>query len=341
MCVLEAWLKDWRSKVNRLYHLAAVIDSETKEEHNLNYKLICEWIQKKFGGRNLHAVPNKEVRLFKKLTPLFTSESIFPDVAIYTEKADDENDEMPLLLIQVNSRPYHRTLKKMVFVLVEHLRWLRNYDSDIVEWSGFCFPKHEVPTCVSRMDVSWDYQHLGFVINYSTLELNEVVDDIGRTIDKHLRMVRTFRPPQYLFSIPLSGMELLSVFGQGAFQLHSNRSIIVAHENKVYKYIIDSSESSLSLSLLWLYLQKPELRDEQCQCQLPTGLCIFSNKCFLVFPMLVWPMTTKEALHCLPEFVDSVAKVIESVHQDPLKRAHLDIRLENVCFRPFGTANTG
>ena len=148
MCVLEARLEDWRRKVNRLYHLAVAIDSETKEEHHLNYNLICEWIQKKFEGRNLHAVPNKEVRLLKKLAPLFTSESIFPDVAIYTKKADDENDEMPLLLFQVNSSPYHRTLKKMVFVLMEHLRWLRNYDSDIVKWSGFCFPKHEVPTCI-------------------------------------------------------------------------------------------------------------------------------------------------------------------------------------------------
>lgn len=144
---------------------------------------------------------DKEVRQFKDLKALFSSVQIFPDVAIYTD-----NWEVPLLLFEVNSSPYDQTLKKMALVLMEHLKWLRNHDSSIVEWSGFCFPKHAVNTCVSRVDISWDCQNFEFIIDFFPLISNDVEGDIRRTICKHLEMVQkdTFKVP----SGPLIGLPL-------------------------------------------------------------------------------------------------------------------------------------
>lgn len=102
----------------------------------------------------------------------------------------------------------------------------------------------------------------------------------------------------------------------------------MTHENKLYKYIVDTAE------MLDLVLKTQSmLLVQQSQCQLPIGVRTFGLKNFLVFPMLIFPMTREEAIQCLPKFVESVAKAIHSLHQ--LGLAHLDVRLENVCFRAY------
>ena len=92
------------------------------------------------------------------------------------------------------------------------------------------------------------------------------------------------------------------------------------------------------VSLALSHMVDSENRGEQSQYQLPSAKRDIGLKQFLVFPMLIFPMTREEAVQCLPQFVESVAKAIHSMHQEPLQRAHLDIRLENVCFRALGTA---
>ena len=175
-----------------------------------------------------------------------------------------------------------------------------------------------------KWTLSWDYQNLGFDISYTPLKLTEVVKDINDTITIHLQMVNqdNFNLPCHFVSLPLSKTEVVDVFGNGADQMHSNCSIIVFREEKVYKYIIDTNESDKMKSLALLCMSDPTFYDN-CQCQLPTGVKPFGIKTFLVIPMLIWPMTKEEALHCLPYFVESVAEVIESVHKGPLKQAHL------------------
>ena len=123
----DADLEDWEKEASGFYDLTDVIDLKTMAEHDHNFKFICEWIQQKFPDGSLEALPNKEVRQFKKLPPMFTSQSIFPDVVIYASG-------VPLLLFEVHSSSYDRTPKKLMFVLMEHLRWLRNYDSSIENW---------------------------------------------------------------------------------------------------------------------------------------------------------------------------------------------------------------
>ena len=335
MCVLDKRLDTWKN-LNQHYSLINVIGSEG-ENHRQNYDLICEWIHKRFGRIFAYElVSNREVRQFKDLKPVFSSVSIFPDVAMYTDK-----QEVPLLLFEVHSSPYHQTLKKMVLVLMEHLRWLRNCDLSIVKWSGFCFPKNTEATCVTRVDINWDYHNFQFIVDFFPLESNAVEYDVGRTIDRHLKMVQkdTFKVPSgHLIGIPL-GEEDLGVFGDGAYQLHSNNCIIVVHEDKVYKYIVDLNDRDTMKDQLLNC--RTDLGDEQSLYQLPIGGKNVGLKYFLIFPMLIFPMKVIEARQCLPEFIESVVKAIQSMHQQPLQRAHLDIRLENICFRQLGSAFTG
>ena len=62
--------------------------------------------------------------------------------------------------------------------------------------------------------------------------------------------IKTFNLPSgCLFGIPL-GEEDLRNFEGGAYQVHSNASIIVCDGNNIYKYIIDIQEESSMRDLL-------------------------------------------------------------------------------------------
>ena len=112
----------------------------------------------------------------------------------------------------------------------------------------------------------------------------------------------------------------------------------MVHKDEVYKYIVDKDEDKTMNRLERCHTI---LGNEQSQYQLPIDEKDFGLKSFLVFPMLIFPMEVSEAGQCLPEFVESVVKTIQSMHQQPLQRAHLDIWLENICFRQLGNAFTG
>ena len=53
------------------------------ENHYQNCDLICGWIQKKIKG----FFANREIGQFKDLKVVFSSLSVFPNVAMYTDKA--------------------------------------------------------------------------------------------------------------------------------------------------------------------------------------------------------------------------------------------------------------
>ena len=57
------------------------------------------------------------------------------------------------------------------------------------------------------------------------------------------------------------------------------------------------------------------------------------EKLFHVYPMLVFPMTREEVLECLLDFFGSVAKQHTQCTQTFIRHIHLDICLDNVCFR--------
>ena len=75
--------------------------------------------------------------------------------------------------------------------------------------------------------------------------------------------------------------------------------------------------------------------------QLPKQLHIKERDLmWYVFPILVPPKSRREARKCLPALVQGVAKAIQAMHSK-LEMAHLDIRLENVCFTRTGKGNLG
>ena len=293
------------------------------QQHYRDYTIIKERIED-FQVRDVRVVCNQDVQVFKHLKSIFSSQSIRPDVVVYWR-------EIPVLVIEVHSSLYERTLTKLALVLVEQLRWLRNGDLSITKWTGFCFPKSCEKTCVSQVEVIWNEATLEFWFTYSCLEKAVVLDMIKSSLESQIEKVKGFVVPLTCrFGLPL-GEEGLRRIGPNAFQVESKSSIIVCDGEFIYKHNIDVPETNRMLQFYCFGTAEKEY-------QIPKKIHLYNKERLLrwyVFPFLVPPKSRSEARECLPMLVQDVAKAIQKMHT-VLKMAHLDIRLENVCFTTSG-----
>ena len=72
------------------------------QQHYRDCDVIKEWIEN-FQVRDVEVVCNQAVQVFKDLKSIFSSQCIRPDVVVYWK-------EIPVLVIEVHSSPYERTL---------------------------------------------------------------------------------------------------------------------------------------------------------------------------------------------------------------------------------------
>ena len=181
------------------------------------------------------------------------------------------------------------------------------------------------------MEVIWDEATLEFWFTYSCLEMGVVLDTIKSSLESQIEKVTGFVVPLTCrFGLPL-GEEGLHRIGPNAFQVESKSSIIVCNGEFIYKHIIDEAENNRMLQFYCFGTAEKEY-------QIPKQIHLYNKKRLLrwyVFPFLVPPKSRSEARECLPMLVQDVAKAIQKMHT-VLKMAHLDIRLENVCFTRTG-----
>ena len=329
MVVAQKREKEWRAFANK-YSLKFLYPDTTDVQpldaalqHYRDYAIIKRRIED-FQVRNVRVTSDHQVQVFKGLRSIFSSQNIRPDVVVYW-------NEIPVLVVEVHSSPYERTLRKLALVLVEQLRWLRNGDPSITKWTGFCLPKSCEETCVSQVDVIWDEATLKFWFTYSCLEEGVVLDAIKSSLESQIEKLKDFVVPLTCrFSLPLS-KEGLCRFGTNAFQVESKSSIIVCDGEFIYKRIIDEAEDKRMLEFYTFGTPQKEY-------QIPKETYWYNEEQHLwwyVFPFLVPPKSRSEARKCLPVLVQGVAQAIQRMHS-VLKMAHLDIRLKNVCFTTTG-----
>ena len=124
-----------------------------------------------------------------------------------------------------------------------------------------------------------------------------------------------------LFLLPLSKSFVEQTFGEGSVQCFSGLSIVIINSNnkKVYKKSFETSAGERLSNLLQA--------DPIDQCVLPTGR---TEEGYYVFDLVHSPLTHVQAKTCLILFASTVKDAITSIHQRRI--AHLDIRLENICF---------
>eukprot|EP00118_Oscarella_pearsei_P015236 m.136325 g.136325 ORF g.136325 m.136325 type:complete len:473 (+) comp38175_c0_seq6:929-2347(+) len=315
---------DWEDRLKgSTYDLSAFIRGTTHTPEDA----IAEWLQQNFCSQqdvNAENTQNNVNEELTRLPPTFPSIKIKLDVTV-TYK------DMPLLLIQVDSSPYHETLIKTALFLFEHFRWLRNGDSTITEWSAFAFPNPHTLSCATQVDISWVDEKMQFKICFQPLCLADVERLFRQKHADLLSKMKDFkRPSEVLYGLPLSKNSLLENFENDPVQVPSNYSIVLLEgSDSLWKCPLDGKERD---NLVGLHEKYKDKDASEKQYLLPFDSKVIHGKAFLRFPVLFSPLKREEAKRCLSDLARSVSKAVEQMHEQ-LKISHLDIGLENICFR--------
>ena len=175
----------------------------------------------------------------------------------------------------------------------------------------------------------WEANTLHFKLRYSPLPCQEVAEAVRSAYATTKDVCNDLVPNSRMYGIPLC-KEALVQFGANSTQLNSQYSWVIQSDDVVYKYIIDAKERSWILTLENLALRSGESPQ---QYLLPLGTFDVCDKKFMTFKRLSFPMSREEVKSCFRAFVVSVCAALDELHSKGI--AHLDIRLENICFCPY------
>ena len=220
--------------------------------------------------------------------------------------------------------------------IIDQFRLFREVNGDIEKCTGFVFPRRhlqdiEIPTCVTKVDVT--FTNLHFCLTITPLQISEVKKEVEAAIEYCKRFIQTEKVllKQNLITLNQNDLKLLT--GEdGAEQVHSRGSLIAKHGSKYYKYIHCIQEQTRLFSIV--AMDNPE-RLTRSLFPIHKHKLKFGN----LSPLLVFtynalwsPLKREEAALCLGYLLLDVIVALDELH-DTLVLAHLDVRLENICFR--------
>ena len=290
----------WKSYVEErggeLYSLDAIVGSNPELPAN-SYESLRTWISKELRISPTNVSCNTEVKEFKEMIPIFTSTNIRPDVSVYRQN-------IPVLCIEVHSSPYEQSINKMVWVLIEHLRWLRNQKTTIAQCVGFVFPKFEVPSSVIKVRCCWNAKALCFDLEYVPLLRQEVAEEVRSVYATTEDMCKL--SSKITYGIPLCE-KTLEEFGENSSQLSSHFSFVIQNNDLVYKYAFDSDGRDQVLRLYHQVLRGGEVPERYL---LPQGTIEVGEKMFMTYKRLLHPLSSEEVRSCFRAFIESVCEAL-------------------------------
>eukprot|EP00118_Oscarella_pearsei_P008614 m.45427 g.45427 ORF g.45427 m.45427 type:complete len:500 (+) comp33594_c0_seq1:43-1542(+) len=329
-------LKDCKVAPYDLSNICGSIDGERdtapakKKKKRNDEDAIVKWLQRSnsffYEEVEMCITRDKEEKEFKECPSLFSSR-IKPDLTIRYKG-------LPLCLFEVDSSPYHGTLNKTALVLLDHFCWLRNGNREIDEWKAFTFPKSGKKSCVTIVTVQWLHDELKFKISFKHLANEALDEEVYSVCQEAIGKMLKEAPEEIKHGIPLSSSSLKEMGSDGNFSQLPSRCCIIAcdYDKKILlKFICDGSEYKMVHKLT----RRMELLPNKSSLPsylLPSGDQDVGEHLFFKFPLLLRHMSQEQARECFRSFFESVSKAIQALHDD-LKVAHLDIRLENICFR--------
>ena len=269
-------------------------------------------------GVNVNTRRNREVQLTSKLPPLVTSTHERADVLVYNKE-----DTKVVLLVEVNSSPMLYTERKAVLGAADMLRLLRHTDKNFSVFTSFVFPKKECPQSVIKVTVKW--QNLRFRYALQRLQdIQQAVGEVQAVLIHQMSAVPTLPKeikPQLML---LSQDELNGLSSDAPVQLPSQRNIVVADANYIYKVLCDVESA---LALMNLYVHRG-LAGQPKHFVLP---CPFQQATLFKYEKVHYsPLEVKDASKVLQTLSEKIKAALDELHEQGFM--HCDVRLPNICF---------
>ena len=267
---------------------------------------------------------------------LFCSKCQKPDLYLKIK-----GEEIAQIVIEICSSPYEDTIRKCILVAVDLLRLRTMFNKRENKVLGYCFAK--LPPgpdrgvkklCVVKVEVCWN--QFAFFYKLIPLKTQQSVKESIQQAVASLRELSLTNLPELrkTFVLQLS-TEDLQQFGNGAFQFESRNSILIksSSENKMYKFPLDMHQyyrMSKCCHMLSIVHRLASINTTAAVINL-SETEVLQRRCFTYQCLPHNPLTCSEARQCLINLYSDVCAAIHTLH-DNLHLAHLDIRLDNICF---------
>ena len=237
-----------------------------------------------------------------------------------------------VLIIEIDSKELESTCRKLAYALMEQALRLRSYDNKILEFAGYYFPSYKRPNSVVRVKVTWSDDYLNFLASKTPLPANCVAEsikvDLGREIERWKGM-SSGSPTRFV--LPLTSSFVHEKFGEDSVQIMSGHSVVILdpRQSKILKcnFCLGPENQLLSLLIMDAKLERSLL---------PNGRMIIGPRQYFIYELLLKPIDRYEARGIfggVDGFADGVFKALRELH-DTCGLAHMDVRLENICFDP-------
>lgn len=298
------------------------------ENHTEACTDIATWLQRKLKTveRTISVVPEAALEEPYKFNQIMTSKRKIIDIVAYYR------DCVCFFAEVISCGNRTKTLQKLGYDLIHHLQWLKNRDSDIQDCSGFYFHFAEGHMDhVTELHLVWDEGSFSYNVDPKCLSAQQVTARLKSIcIQEKERIDRLCHVIPTNFIIPMRAAWCIEHFGISAHQVHSGESVVIMNDTVVFKTPVGGDESR-TLELLFdkniaaggNLLQMSILPQRKL-------VSICEKKFFFEFKLCKPPLSKREASENLKQFAIKTAAAIEELHG--IGFAHLDIRLENICF---------
>ena len=314
-------------------------------------KITRIWLQEKAGFSNFKVNADREIAMYKEkgLQSYFISKTSRSDVWIGLESGFPLG-EMEIL----SNESLDHTVGECQRAAVNRLRFYRNYDTEVTQVKGFVLPapklsigdhhtkdqvkglehsndKRKCPILMITM--SWTENEFEFSSELTAVPQQCFEKQLIESITVSSELAERVSKLQLQFSnffAPVGTTGFMKVFGSGAIQLPSGKSIVVAYKDFVYKLAFSSQNLTNTLRTVSKLLELDNAI--QSFLLLPTfeGLFPLFKGLFFKFRRLIYPLFKDEARASLYDFLLKAAYAISQLHA--CEYGHFDIRLENICF---------
>ena len=264
---------------------------------------------------------------------LETTSHMRPDV-FYTY--NHEGEVNAVLIIEIDSKELESTCRKLAYALIEQALGLRRYDNTILEVAGYYFPSYQRRNSVVRVTLTWNDEYLRFIASRMPLPANDVAGRVKEDLERGIRRWRRMSSGSPTrFVLPLTSSFVHDNFGEDSVQIMSGHSVVILNPRRS-KILKCNFCFGLATRLHELFLM-PQARDALLERSLlPNGTVVVGPKTYFTFKLLLKPIDRYEARGVfggVDGFADGVFNALRELH-DTCSLAHMDLRLENVCFDP-------
>ena len=264
--------------------------------------------------------------------PLWISSRRHPDVAWY-------EGEVVLQIEVVSSYSTQKTVNKLCLGLIDQLRSWKNRLSSVSSIKGFVFPisndsrsVEECGQCVKLVELCWKDVAFQYKATVTALNAMEVWNSLRRVHAEQLHQLNSLRSrTNNHFTLPLTDRYIKDTFTISLEQVKSGESVVILNDTYTYKRPLGARAMARLLELL---VHRPQFETYTAGAlpQLPAGQVHVPTP-FFEFKKYFPPPTVQEIRRQNRKyrFVKAVIRSLQVLH-NTIGIAHLDVRIENICW---------